>query len=66
MTHTRESGSCGSVPTRTDLSVHVRIFSKIRIFGLLYGFFFKETIFIDFTHTFFFFFLCKVAIQKDE
>ncbi len=28
-----------SVPTRTDLSVPVQIFSKIRVFGLLYGFF---------------------------
>ncbi len=38
------SGHVCSVPTRTDLSVQVQIsvrnFSKIRIFGLLYGFFF--------------------------
>ncbi len=32
------------------LSAQVRIFSKIRIFGFLYGFFLKETIFIGFTH----------------
>ncbi len=47
--------SVSSVPTRTDLSVQVksvfvrifvRGFSKIRIFGLLYGFFFLKRPFL--------------------
>ncbi len=41
----------GSVPTRTDLSIQVRIFvrifSKIQIFGLLYGFFFLKRPFLQ-------------------